>query len=192
MKINNQIDTTSGGGQYFSSKELKNADDKGVKVRLYGDAFMGYYYFQKTDDGKITVVRMETEGKMEKPTDGFQGAKQKLGKALYTIGWNYKEEKAVLVTLDKVALINAVLDIANDDDLADVSDYDLKMSYHEKETPQAKYKVARLDKSAISKEIKAELDEFAKTINLEEYMKGGDAFVTDSVEDEDTLEETAF
>lgn len=181
MEIKNQIDTSTGGGDYFSSRELRKADGKEIKVRLYGDACMGYYYFQKTADGGATVVRMEKEAKMENPTEGFQGAVQKLGKALYTIGWDYNEEKPVLVTLDKIALINAVLDIVTDEDLADVSDYDLKMSYHEKESPQSMYKVARLDKSAISKDIKKQLDEFAKTVNLEAYMQGGDAFV-DEVE----------
>ena len=58
MKINNQVDTTSGGGNslYLDSREIKT---NGIKVRLYGDAEMGYSYFQQfTPNTQIDIYSL--------------------------------------------------------------------------------------------------------------------------------------
>ena len=44
MKIGNQINTAAGGdGKFLDSREIK-ASKEGIKVRLFGDAAMGYSY----------------------------------------------------------------------------------------------------------------------------------------------------
>ena len=73
MKINNKVDTNStASGKFLDSREIKKSPD-GIKVRLYGDAVMGYSYFQKADDGKVKVVRSLGVPEMVNPADGFQG-----------------------------------------------------------------------------------------------------------------------
>jgi len=184
MKINNKIETTSTRtGEYFSSREIKEASPEELKVRLYGDAYMGYYYFQRQEDGSVKVVRSDKEVEMVNPTEGYNGQAQKMGKALYTTGWDYKRGRPVIVILDKIALINAILSVAEDDDLGDVSEYDFKFGFDPNAPAQDKYRISRLDRTPIPDDIKQQLDEFIKTVDLENYMKGGEAFVGKNDED---------
>jgi hypothetical protein len=172
MKINNQVDTSGGGdGQYLDSREMKKNPD-GIKVRMYGDAAMGYSYFANTDDGKVTVIRSAGVPDMENATDGFQGAVQKPTKNLYIVAWNYATEAPALLTLDKVALINAVIGVNDDKDLAGATDYDFKMSYDANAAPQDMYSVVRMDKTVLTAVQKKELKEFAAEQDLEAHADG--------------------
>ena len=174
MKVNNKVDTSAGGdGKFLSSREIKKAPN-GIKVRLYGDAEMGYSYFQRQDDGKVKVVRSADEPDMINPTEGYQGSEQKPTKNMYVVGWNYETEAPCVVTLDKVALINGVLAVNDDKDLADATAYDFKMTYDKDAAPQDKYKVIRLDKTPLTKTQKTELAAFAETIDLEAHAAGED------------------
>ena len=172
MKINNQIDTTSaGGGKYLDSREIKNSAD-GIKVRLYGDAEMGYSYFANTAEGKVTVIRSKDFPVMENATDGFQGAEQKPSKNFYAVAWNYATEAPCLLTLDKVSLITPIETVINDKDLADATDYDFKMTFNANADPADKYKVVRLDKTDLTADQKKELAAFAKETDLAAHAAG--------------------
>jgi hypothetical protein len=173
MKINNQVDTAAGAssGKFVDSREIKKSPE-GIKVRLFGDAIMGYSYFQKSDDGKIKIVRSLGVPEMVDPTDGYQGSEQKPARNLYAVAWNYAKEAPCLLTLDKVALINGVIAVNDDADLSDATEYDFKLTYDEGALPQDKYKVIRLDKKALTKTQKAELEAFAEKISLEAHAAG--------------------
>ena len=173
MKINNQVDTTSGGGNnlYLDSREIKT---NGIKVRLYGDAEMGYSYFQNTDDGKVTVVRSAGAPVMENQTDGFQGAEQKPAQCFYIVAWNYDSEAPCLLTLDKKTLINPILAVKEDKDLADPTEYDFKMTFDDKKEAADKYQVTRLDKTDLTADQKKALKEFE--CDLKAHAEGGEAF----------------
>lgn len=174
MKINNQVDTTStASSKFLDSREIKKSPD-GIKVRLYGDAVMGYSYFQEADGGKVKVVRSLDVPEMVNPTDGYQGAEQKPAKNLYIVAWNYATEAPCILTLDKVALINGVIAVNDDKDLGDATDYDFKMSYDANAAPQDKYRVVRLDKKALTATQKKELQAFADTVDLEALAAGAD------------------
>lgn len=173
MKINNQIDTESGDGKFIDSRDMKKTQD-GIKVRLYGDAQMGYSYFQKIDEGKVQVVRSIEVPDMVDQTDGFQGKEQKPTKNLYIVAWNYATEAPCVLTLDKVSLINAITAVNNDKDLASATDYDFKMTFDDKKSPQDKYKVTRLDKTALTTEQKKALKTFSNNIDLEAQAEGED------------------
>lgn len=181
MKINNQIDTTAGEGNaiYLDSREIK---DKGIKVRLYGDAEMGYSYFQNTDDGKVTVVRSAGVPVMENATEGWKGAEQKPSQAFYIVAWNYATEAPCLLTLDKKTLINPILAVSDDSDLADPTDYDFKITFDDKKEAADKYQVTRLDKSDLTADQKKALREF--TCDLKAHAEGGEAFVKEEGEKE--------
>ena len=176
MKINNPVDTRSGGdGKFIDSREIKKQDAKtGIKVRLYGDAEMGYSYYQNTDEGKIRVVRSADVPEMVDQTDGYQGAEQKPGKNLYIIAWNYETKAPAILNLDKVGLINGVLSINDDKDLKSATDYDLKMTFNDDAAPQDKYKVVRLDASKLNAKQTKDLKAFAAKVDLEAYADGGD------------------
>lgn len=175
MKVNNKVETAAGAdGKYLDSREMKKAPG-GIKVRLFGDAEMGYSYFANGDDGKVKVIRSVDVPDMENATDGYQGAEQKPTKNLYIVAWNYATEAPCLLTLDKVALINGVFAINDDKDLASASDYDLKMTFDAEAAPQDKYKVVRLDKSALTTTQKKELKAFADTVDLAAHAAGEDA-----------------
>ena len=175
MKINNQIDTVStGGGLYLDSRDIKASPD-GIKVRLYGDAEMGYSYFQKGE--KISVVRSVELPVMVDPTEGYQGAEQKPSKNLYIVAWNYDTEAPCLLTLDKVTLINAINGVEEDSDLAGATDYDFKMTFDEKAAASDKYKVTRLDKSDLTADQKKELKNFQCDLSV--HATGGEAFPKD-------------
>jgi len=172
MKINNQVDTNSGGdGKFLDSREIKKSP-KGIKVRLFGDAAMGYSYYKNTDDGKIKVVRSTDVPDMEDATDGYQGSEQKPTKNMYVVAWNYETEAPCLLTLDKVALINGVIAVEDDKDLAGATDYDFKMTFDADAAPQDKYKVIRLDKTALTATQKKDLKAFADKIDLEAHAAG--------------------
>jgi len=172
MKINNEIDTTSAGdGLYVDSRDIK-ASVEGIKVRLYGDAEMGYSYFQQGE--KISVVRSVDFPIMENQTEGYQGAEQKPSKCFYIVAWNYATEAPCLLTLDKVTLINAVTGVEKDPDLAGTTDYDFKMTFDEKAAASDKYKVIRLDKSDLTADQKKALKDFK--CDLKTHAEGGEAF----------------
>ena len=171
MKIGNQINTAAGGdGKFLDSREIK-ASKEGIKVRLFGDAAMGYSYYQQQGD-KIGVVRSAEVPEMVDQTDGYQGAEQKPAKNLYITAWNYATEAPCLLTLDKVALINGVIAVNDDADLKDATEYDFKMTYDEKASPQDKYKVIRLDASPLTADQKKELKAFSENLDLEAYAAG--------------------
>jgi len=173
MKIGNQINTAAGGdGKFLDSREIK-ASKEGIKVRLFGDAAMGYSYYQQQGD-KIGVVRSAEVPEMVDQTDGYQGAEQKPAKNLYITAWNYATEAPCLLTLDKVALINGVIAVNDDADLKDATEYDFKMTYDEKASPQDKYKVIRLDATKLTKEQTTELKAFSENLDLEAYAAGED------------------
>ena len=176
MQINNQIDTSGGGnGLYLDSRDIKDKAMEGIKVRLYGDAQMGHSYFQLKEDGKKTVVRSEAFPEMVNPTEGFNpGEVQKPSACFYVAAWNYETEAPCLLTLDKVALINGVIAVNDDPDLKDATEYDFKMTYDEKASPQDKYKVIRLDASPLTADQKKELKAFAEDLDLEAYAAGED------------------
>ena len=174
MKINNQIDTATGGDSlYLDTRDIKKEE---VKIRLFGDAVMGYSYFTKTVDDKIGIVRSEGFPTMVNPTDGYQGAEQKPAKNFYVKAWNYATESPVLLTLDKVTLINPIMAVIEDPDLADVTDYDFKISFDDKKEAADKYQVTRLDKSDLTPEQTKALKEF--DCDLQSHAAGGDAFVS--------------
>jgi len=171
MKINNQVDTTSGGNSlYLDSRDVKQAD--GIKVRLYGDAEMGYSYFQQGE--KVTVVRSTEFPVMDNPTEGFQGAEQSPAQCFYIVAWNYASEAPCLLTLDKKTLINPILAVSEDADLADPTDYDFKMTFDDKKDAADKYQVTRLDKTDLTPEQKKALKDFK--CDLKAHASGGDAF----------------
>ena len=172
MQLHNEINTSSGDGTYTSSREVKESKE-GIKVRTYGDAYMGYYYFQKDGD-KVKVVRMKNAGEMINPTDGYQGAEQKLSKALYTVAWNYETESPTLLNLDKVSLINPILEIHRDEDLGPVGDYDFRLTFDNKKQATEKYSVTRFDKTDLTDEQKKALEEFVSRVDLEAYIDGGE------------------
>jgi len=179
MKINNQIDTTSGGNTlYLDSREIKA---NGIKVRLYGDAEMGYSYFQLTgktkDNGKpeVAVIRSVKFPTMENQSEGFQGAEQTPSECFYIVAWNYDAEAPCILTLDKQTLINPILTINNDSDLADVTDYDFKITFDDSKKPADKYQVTRLDKTDLTADQKKALKEF--NCDLKAHAEGGEAFV---------------
>jgi len=172
MKIGNQVNTEQGGdGKFVDSRDIKTSPD-GIKVRLYGDAEMGYSYFKEGDEGKVTVVRSLGIPDMEGATDGFQGAEQKPTKNFYVVAWNYATEAPCLLTLDKVTLINSVIAVNDDEDLASCTDYDFKMTNDPKQPPQSQYKVVRMDKTDLTKEQKAGLKEFAESVDLAAHAAG--------------------
>lgn len=173
MQFNNEIDTNGGGdGKFIDSREIKKSTT-GIKVRLYGDAQMGYSYF-KQDGDKVKVVRSLNTPTMEDATEGYQGAEQKPTKNLYAVAWNYTTEAPCVLTLDKVALINAIRKVAQDKDLADPTDYDFKLSYDANAQPQDMYSVVRLDKTPLTAEQKKSLKAFSETVNLPAYAAGED------------------
>jgi len=173
MKVNNQVDTSAGAsdGKYLDSREMKK-NPEGIKVRLFGDAEMGYSKFVENDDGKIKVVRSVEMPDMEDATEGYQGAEQKAAKCFYIAAWNYATEAPCLLTLDKVALINGVLSINDDKDLKSAGDYDLKMTFNSDAAPQDKYKVVRLDATPLTVTQKKELKAFADTVDLAAHAAG--------------------
>ena len=174
MKIGNQVDTAGGGdGKFIDSREIKKSKE-GIKVRLYGDAEMGYSKFIQDDEGKFKVIRSTDVPDMSDASEGFQGAEQKPTKDLYIVAWNYATEAPCLLTLDKVALINGVIGVNDDPDLKDATEYDFKMTYDEKASPQDKYKVIRLDASPLTADQKKELKAFTKNLDLEAYAAGED------------------
>lgn len=173
MQFNNEISINEGGdGRFVDSREIKKSPN-GIKVRLFGDAQMGYSYF-KQDGDKIKVVRSLDIPTMEGATEGFQGAEQKPTKNLYAVAWNYTTEAPCLLTLDKVALISAIRKVALDKDLADATDYDFKLSYDANAKPQDMYSVVRLDKTPLTADQKKGLKAFAETVDLAAYASGDD------------------
>ena len=56
MAIHNEVDTKSGSGKFINTKNIRD-NKEGIKVRIFGEQYMGYSYFQKKDDGKIGQVR---------------------------------------------------------------------------------------------------------------------------------------
>ena len=172
MKIGNQINTAAGGdGKFLDSREIKK---EGIKVRLFGDAAMGYSKFVQDDEGKYKVIRSAESPDMSDAAPGYQGADPKASKNLYIVAWNYAAEAPCLLTLDKVALINGVIAVNDDADLKDATEYDFKMTYDEKASPQDKYKVIRLDASPLTADQKKELKAFTENLDLEAYAAGED------------------
>ena len=173
MQINNQVDTTGGGNSLFlDSRDIKN-NVEGIKVRLHGDAVMGFSYFQKGDP-KPKVVRTEGFPNMVNPTDGFQGAEQSPSACLYVVAWDYATDAPCQLTLDKKTLINPILAVNDDPDLADVTDYDFKITFDDKKDAADKYQVTRLDKTELTPEQKKALKAF--TPDLAAHAAGGEAF----------------
>ena len=173
MQINNQVDTTGGGNSLFlDSRDIKN-NVEGIKVRLYGDAVMGFSYFQQGDP-KPTVVRTQDFPEMENPTDGFQGAEQSPSACFYAVAWNYATDAPCLLELNKKTLINPILAVNDDPDLADVTDYDFKITFDDKKDAADKYQVTRLDKTELTHEQKKALKAF--TPDLAAHAAGGEAF----------------
>ena len=93
---------------------------------------------------------------------------------MYIVAWNYTTEAPCLLTLDKVALINGVIAVNDDKDLADATEYDFKLTYDKDAAPQDKYKVIRMDKTALTAEQKKGLKEFASNIDLAAHAAGED------------------
>ena len=178
MKVNNPVDTSSGGdGKFIDSREIKLASKdggKGLKLRLHGDANMGYSYYQNTDEGKVRVVRSAQVPVMEDPTDGWQGAEQKPTKNLYILCWNYATQAPAVLNLDKVGLINGVLAINDDKDLKEVTAYDLKFTNDKEAAPQDQYKVVRLEATKLNAKQTKSLKEFAAKVDLAAYADGED------------------
>ena len=174
MKIGNQVDTAGGAdGKFLDSREIKKSKE-GIKVRLYGDAEMGYSKFIQDDEGKFKVIRSTDVPDMSDASEGFQGAEQKPTKNLYIVAWNYATEAPCLLTLDKVALINGVIAVNDDADLKDATEYDFKMTFDDSAAPQDKYKVIRLDATKLTKEQTTELKAFSENLDLEAYAAGED------------------
>jgi len=174
MKIGNQVDTAGGGdGKFIDSREIKKSKE-GIKVRLYGDAEMGYSKFIQDDEGKFKVIRSTDVPDMSDASEGFQGAEQKPTKNLYIVAWNYATEAPCLLTLDKVSLINGIFAVNDDTDLKSATDYDFKMTFDDTKQPQEKYKVIRLDASPLTAEQKKELKAFAETVDLAGHAAGDD------------------
>lgn len=174
MKIGNKVDTAAGGGsgKFLDSRDIKK--EGGIKVRLYGDAEMGYSKFVKDDEGKFHVIRSAGEPDMSDAAEGFNGEEAKPTKNLYIVAWNYASGSPALLTLDKATLINAVIAVNDDKDLADATDYDFKMTYDANAQAQDMYKVVRMDKTALTAEQKKELKAFAETVDLADHAAGGD------------------
>ena len=173
MQINNQVDTSGGGtGLFVDTRDIKDKAD-GIKVRLYGDAAMGYSYFQKGDP-KPSLVRSQAFPEMVDPTDGYQGAEQTPTTCFYIAAWNYATDAPCLLELNKKTLINAIIAVNDDADLADVTDYDFKITFDDKKDAAEKYTVTRLDKSELTPEQKKALKAF--TPDLAAHAAGGEAF----------------
>ena len=176
MEVNNQVATEGGGTSlYLDSRDIK-ATAEGIKVRLYGNAEMGHSYFQQGE--KVKVVRTVDFPTMENPTEGYQGAEQSPSPCLYIVAWNYASEAPCLLTLDKKTLINPILTVEADKDLAGATDYDFKMTYDANADASDKYKVVRLDKTDLTADQKKDLAAFAKTIDLAAHAAGTEEAVS--------------
>ena len=190
MEINNRIDTNNKDNRYFDSRDIK-AIKEGARIRLYGSIFMGHSYFQKQND-TVKVVRSIEFPEMVNPSEGYQGAEQKPATNLYSIGWNYETETPMLMNLDKVALIKQILAVNDNDDLADVSDYDFRVSFDNTKAPAEKYQVIRLDKSDLTKEQKKALVEFEKTCDISAYSNNEEAFPQKGMSEEEKAANDEF
>lgn len=192
MAIKNEIDIASADGDFIDTRNIK-ADVKGIKVRLYGDQTMGYAYYQNStdDEGKDIIKNVKSNGEpvMENQREGWKGAEQKPTKNLYSVAWDYKQEKPVVITLDKVAILTELLGVEKDDDLASMVDYDFRISFDGNEAPANKYKVVRLDKTDLTEEQEKALGEFYETVDLEAFADGGKAIEDTSDKDTKDLEE---
>jgi len=178
MAVHNEISTQQ-STDYLDSREIKS-NPNGIKVRLFGDQFMGYSYYQKyvKDDGSdgVRVVRSKDFPVMKDETEGFKGSVQTPAKNLYSVAYDYDQEKAVLLTLDKVAIITEFMDVEKSEDLKSMIDYDFRITYDANKAPAQKYKVQRLDSKDISAAMKKTLEEFESNTNIQGYSEGGDAF----------------
>lgn len=183
MKINNRIETSGGDSRYVDTRDVKASKD-GIKVRLYGEAFMGFSYFQKQDDDSVKVIRSEKRPVMVNPTEGYQGEAQTPATCFYVLGWDYNKETPVLLTIDKVAIIKEFMAVNDNEDLDDITNYDFKISFDNTKAPAEKYKVVRLDKSSLTpSQIKA-LKDFSKTCDIKSYRNGGEAFEKKDITEE--------
>lgn len=180
--VANRIDTTSQGGVFLGTREVKKTKE-GIKIRLYGQKAMGHSYFQKytKDDGSEStrVVRSKKFPEMENQSEGYQGAVQKPATCLYSIAWDYEQERPVVVTLDKLGIINDVFAVEDSKDLGSMDDYDFRITFDEKESPAKKYKVVRLDKTDLTPEQEKQLKAFTAGIDMVKYSEGEKIEITE-------------
>ena len=143
-----EMNTSSGGSLFFRPEKGES------KVRILTTAKVGWegWYNNKPvrfpHDYNITADEYATLDKQE-----FNADRAKWKQFAVCLVWNYAEEKVQIWQFHQKAIINELMNLANDPDWGDVTKYDIKIK-REGEALETKYYITPTSAKELTKEVK--------------------------------------